>query len=186
MNKIFIEAKNKSTSEYHFIKTIIDTCFQGKEIDFIFMDGIGNLFKEAILNQISQALITGDQAIVLADADTVAKGYGYVKRKKEIEKGMHTNNISFSYFLYPDNQHDGEVECLMESTARRDLHQVFFDRFADPTTNKKTGNSCPSPCFPFFEYLQFILLNQSCHSTSSLYTAAVSSAIVSQSYLDIS
>lgn len=38
---------------------------------------------------------------------------------------------SVPYFIYPNNKDDGDVETLMESAARRDLHQVFFDCFED-------------------------------------------------------
>lgn len=95
------------------------------------MDGIGNLFKEAIVNQISLAQESGEQVIVLADADTITKGYGYAKRKAEIDNGMAAHALSFSYFLYPDNQNDGDVEVLMEKAARHDLHSKFFDCFED-------------------------------------------------------
>lgn len=88
MTKIFIEARNKNTAEYHFIKAILNIFFPERDVDFIFMDGIGNLFKEAIVNQISLAQESGEQVIVLADADTIAKGYGYAKRKAEIDNGM--------------------------------------------------------------------------------------------------
>lgn len=53
MTKIFIEAKNKNTAEYHFIRAILNIFFPERDVNFIFMDGIGNLFKEAIVNQIS-------------------------------------------------------------------------------------------------------------------------------------
>lgn len=131
MTKIFIEARNKNTAEYHFIKTILDIFFPEKYVDFIFMNGIGNLFKETITNQISLAQENGEQVIVLADADTKAKGYGYAKRKAEIDKGMTAHALSFPYFLYPDNQNDGDVEVLMEKATRHDLHSTFFDCFED-------------------------------------------------------
>ena len=131
MNKIFIEAKDNKTSEYHFIETIIHTFFPDKEFTIIGIDGIGNLFKEAIINQISLAQDTGEQAIVLVDADTISKGYGYAKRKQDIERGMSENNISFPYFIYPNNSEDGDVENLMLKAARRDLHHIFFDCFED-------------------------------------------------------
>lgn len=73
MTKIFIEARNKNTAEYHFIKAILNIFFPERDVDFIFMDGIGNLFKEAIVNQISLAQESGEQVIVLADADTITK-----------------------------------------------------------------------------------------------------------------
>ena len=92
MTKIFIEAKSNKTSEYHFLQAIISKFFPAIEVEFIFMDGIGNLYNETNLNQIKLAQETDEQVIVFADADTVAKGYGYVKRKKEIDNGIATNN----------------------------------------------------------------------------------------------
>lgn len=131
MTKIFIEAKSKDTSECHFIQTIINLISPEMEVDFIPMNGIGNLFKEAILNQIKVAQEIGEQVIVFADADTITKKYGYVKRKGEIDKEMEVNAVSFPYFLYPNNQDDGDVEILMEAAARQDLHPVFFGCFKD-------------------------------------------------------
>lgn len=95
------------------------------------MNGIGNLYNETILNQIKLAQEIGEQVVVLADADTVDKGAGYEKRKAEIENGMATHNVLFQYFLYPNNQNDGDVEELMEDAAQRDLHSTFFDCFED-------------------------------------------------------
>lgn len=129
MTKIFIEAKNNKTSEYHFLQAIIAKFFPYVKAEYIFMDGIGNLYNETIINQIKLAQETGEQVIVIVDADTVAKRSGYNKRKEEIEKGMATNAVSFPYFIYPNNQNDGDVENLMESAVRRDLHTVFFECF---------------------------------------------------------
>lgn len=131
MNKIFIEAEKKETSEYHFIRTILNVFFPEKKVDFIFMDGIGNLYKEAILNQMRLAQDNGEQIILLTDADTIEKGVGFAKRKAEIDNGMNAHSLSFPYFIYPNNQDDGDVETLMESAARRDLHPTFFDCFED-------------------------------------------------------
>lgn len=131
MNKIFIEAEGKTTPEYNFLKAIVDLHFPTKEIDFICMGGISNLFNEVNINQMSQAQAVGDQVLILIDADTIAKGYGFTKRKAGIDNDMQTLKISYPYFIYPDNQNDGDVEILMESTARRDLHPVFFDCFED-------------------------------------------------------
>ena len=131
MTKIFIEAKSNKTSEYHFLQAVISKFFPAIEVEFIFMDGIGNLYNETNLNQIKLAQETDEQVIVFADADTVAKGYGYVKRKKEIDNGIATNAVAFPYFIYPNNQDDGDIEILMEAAARNDLHPVFFDCFND-------------------------------------------------------
>ena len=131
MNKIFIEAKKKETTEYHFIKTILDVFFPKKKVDFIFMDGIGNLYNETILNQMRLAQDNGEQIILLTDADTKEKGVGFAKRKVEIDNSMNAHSLSFPYFIYPNNQDDGDIENLMESTARRNLHPTFFDCFED-------------------------------------------------------
>ena len=131
MTKIFIEAKNDKTPEYHFLHTILNICFPETEVEFIFMNGIGNLYNETILNQISLAQESGEQVIVLADADTTAKGFGFAKRKKEIDNGMAAHALSFPCFIYPNNQDDGDVEVLMENAARRNLHSTFFDCFED-------------------------------------------------------
>ncbi len=131
MNRIFIEAKNNKTPEYYFLQAVLSLFFPDKEVSFVFMDGIGNLFGEAILNQISLAQTENEQVLVMADADTTAKGWGFQKRKAVIERGMSAHDINVSYFLYPDNQNDGDVENLMEQAARRDLHSKFFDCFED-------------------------------------------------------
>ncbi len=68
MNRIFIEAKHKNTSEYYFLKAILDRYFPEKVVEFIFMDGVGNLFKEANLNIIAQAQIMGEPVLVFVDA----------------------------------------------------------------------------------------------------------------------
>ncbi len=134
MTKIFIEAKSNKTSEYHFLQAIISIFFPAIEVEFIFMDGIGNLYNETNLNQIKLAQETGEQVIVFADADSVAKGYGYVKRKKEIDNGIATNAVSFPYFIYPNNQDDGDVETLMEAAALYAPNKIFFDCYEDYET----------------------------------------------------
>ena len=127
MTKIFIEAKSNKTSEYHFLQAIISVFFPTVQVEFKFMDGIGNLYNETILNQIKIAKDTSEQVIVLADADSVAKGYGYVKRKEEIDNGMIAKEVSFPYFIYPNNKDDGDVETLMEAAALYAPNKTFFD-----------------------------------------------------------
>ncbi len=131
MNIVFIEAEDRTTPEYHFLKAFVDLHFPTKDIGFICVGGIGNLFNETNINQMLQAKALGDQVAILIDADTIAKGYGFKKRKEDLDKNLLANDISFPYFIYPNNHDDGDVETLMEATARRDLHQVFFDCFED-------------------------------------------------------
>lgn len=65
MTKIFIEAENKATPEYNFLKAFIDLHFPTKSVDFICIGGIDNLFNETNKNQISQAQEVGEQVIFL-------------------------------------------------------------------------------------------------------------------------
>ena len=109
MNKIFIEAENNRTPECNFLKTFVDLHFPTKDIEFICIGGISNLFNEPNINQMFQAQEVGDQVLILIDADTVAKGYGFIKRKAYIDSKMQTHKISFPYFIYPNNHDDGEV-----------------------------------------------------------------------------
>ena len=134
MTKIFIEAKSNKTSEYHFLLAIINKFFPAIEVKFVFMDGIGNLYNETNINQIKLAQETDEQVIVFADADSIAKGYGFVKRKREIDNGMAINAVSFSYFIYPNNKDDGDVESLMEAAALYAPNKVFFDCYTDYET----------------------------------------------------
>ena len=65
--------------------------------------------------------MVNDSVLVLADADTEIKGWGYEKRHESIESEMHNAGIVFPYFLYPNNHDNGDVEELMEATALHDL-----------------------------------------------------------------
>lgn len=140
MNKIFIEAKDEKTSEYHFLSAILEKFFpdktiskDGKEgdIKFVCINGIGNLFNDTNKNQMSQALDEGNTVLILVDADYHDKNKktGYTNRKKDINEKM--KDFVLPFFIYPNNKDDGSVEVLMEAAARRDLHSVVFDCFED-------------------------------------------------------
>lgn len=131
MNKIFIEAKHKNTSEYNFIHTLVSKYFPNKEIDIVCMDGVSNLFSEAIQNKICQAQDEREQVLVLVDADFPSKGWGYSARLKDMKKGMCEHTMDFPFFIYPNNHDDGDVEILMESIARKDIHNVWWNCFED-------------------------------------------------------
>ena len=135
MTHIYIEAESNKTPEYNFLKAIIANIFPNKkeevDFEFKFLDGVDKLFSEKTSNiqTIQKAQAEGTKVIVIADADTIEKGWGYEKRKKQIEEGMKQNSVSFDYFIYPKNRDEGDVETLMEEIARKDLHKTFFDCF---------------------------------------------------------
>lgn len=139
MNKIFIEAESKKTSEYYFLEAIIRKFFPAIEVQFIFMKGVDNLFNQPILNEIKKANIEGSQVLVLVDADSEEKKWGYKRRKDWIEEGMKEHDVSFPYFIYPNNQNDGLVETLMEAAALYAPNKVFFDCYTDYETCLKNS-----------------------------------------------
>lgn len=139
MNKIFIEAESKKTSEYYFLEVIIRKFFPAIKVQFIFMKGVDNLFNQPILNEIKKAKIEGSQILVLVDADSEEKKWGYKRRKDWIEGGMKEHDVSFPYFIYPNNQNDGLVETLMEAAALYAPNKVFFDCYTDYETCLKNS-----------------------------------------------
>lgn len=139
MNKIFIEAESKKTSEYYFLEAIIRKFFPAIKVQFIFMKGVDNLFNQPILNEIKKAKIEGSQILVLVDADSEEKKWGYKRRKDWIEEGMKEHDVSFPYFIYPNNQNDGLVETLMEAAALYAPNKVFFDCYTDYETCLKNS-----------------------------------------------
>ncbi len=129
MNTIFIEAEKAETSEHFFLKALLSKYFPNIEYEFIFMRGVANLFNEANLNLLRSKMDEGSNCFAILDADTKDKGSGYERCKAFVEKGQQQHGVQFSFFLYPDNIHDGDVELLMEQVARKDLHPTFFSCF---------------------------------------------------------
>lgn len=131
MNRIFIEANRAKTPECCFLETIMKSEFSDKSYEFICMDGVANLFNQANLNKIKIAAVEGDNVIVILDADTQDKKWGFAARKADVEGKMHEHGVDFPLFLYPNNHDDGDFETLLESLARKDLHQEWWDCFSD-------------------------------------------------------
>lgn len=129
MNTIFIEAEKKDTAEHYFLTALIAKCFPGVQYELIPMAGVANLFNDVNLNLLRSKTAEGINCLAILDADTVEKGWGFAKRKADVEKNQQQQGVAFSFFLYPNNGSDGDVEHLMESLARQDLHPTFFSCF---------------------------------------------------------
>ena len=129
MNTLFIEAEKPETAEHFFLKAIMAKYFPDVEYELIHMRGVANLFNETNLNLLRSKAEEGANCLAILDADTQAKGWGHARRKADVEQKQKEHNIVFPFFLYPDNEGDGDVETLMESLARKDLHPTFFSCF---------------------------------------------------------
>lgn len=98
------------------------------------MDGVDNLFSQGILTLIRTFQDNGDKVIVILDADTIDKRWGFEARKRNTIEKMRENKVEFPFFLYPNNHDDGDFEVLLETLARKDLHNKWWDCFADYET----------------------------------------------------
>lgn len=134
MNRIFIEAKKPDTSECRFLETIIKSEFPDRSCELICMDGAANLFNQVILNRIKIAVEEGEKVMVILDADTPDKKWGFAARKADVDRKMQEHDVDVPLFLYPNNHDDGDFETLLESLARKDLHREWWDCFSDYET----------------------------------------------------
>ncbi len=82
-------------------------------------------------NQFLQNTAEGGRNLIVFDADSPENLGGYDIRKADLESQLKALNITAELFLWPNNDEDGDFETLLESIARKELHQKFFDCFSD-------------------------------------------------------
>jgi len=132
MVTIFIEAKNDKQPEYEFLRAILDNMgIEKDKYEIVPTDGYTNLLNPnaANIGKMKANADAGGKNLVLFDADTLQNGGGFEARKDYLLKGADKEGVSFDLFLWPNNSEDGDVEILIESTARKDLYPEFFDCF---------------------------------------------------------
>lgn len=133
MVKIFIEAEDKNKPESGFLRAILDTMgIAPNAYELMPTGGYTNLMDSDDASNIGimQANTdAGGKNIVIFDADSPKNNGGFAKRREELLKKRDELGLDFDLFLWPDNQHDGDVELLMETTARKDLYPEFFECF---------------------------------------------------------
>lgn len=130
MIKIFIESKNSQTPEYNFLETILRVFGYNSQPSIIVpLNGKDTL--DLARNQFIQNTVEGGTNLIIFDADTAINGGGYNIRRQEIETKLRDLHIQADIFLWPDNCNDGDFETLLESIARKDLHERFFGCFND-------------------------------------------------------
>lgn len=133
MVKIFIEAEDKNKPESGFLRAILNTMGIAPDAyEIMPTGGYTNLLDSDDASNIGimQANTdVGGKNIVVFDADSPRNYGGFAKRRNDLLKKKDELGLDFDLFLWPDNQHDGDVEMLMETTARRDLYPEFFECF---------------------------------------------------------
>lgn len=133
MIKIFIEGKDKNVPESDFLCTLLNHIgVSSDEYEIVHTGGYTNLLdsdKTPFVEVMRANTDVGGKNLVVFDADTEKNKGGFAKRKEELMKSQDDLKVSFELFLWPDDKHDGDVEVLMESIARKDLYPEFFDCF---------------------------------------------------------
>lgn len=134
MVQIFIEAKRLATPEGCFLQTIIKRFIpESKSYEIIPTDGWTNLFCETNVMKFISNSDTGGENLVIFDADYPEKeNGGYENRLKVLKEKLAEKGVTDAHiFLWPDNESDGDFETLLESLARKELYQEYFDCFDD-------------------------------------------------------
>lgn len=85
-NRLFIEAKHAKTPECNFLKSLVNRYIPNKDFDFIFMDGYGNLFNEAIVNQMRSAIDEQENCLLFLDADTPKKTVALLQKRHGLRR----------------------------------------------------------------------------------------------------
>ena len=130
MIKIFIESKNHLTPEYNFLSTILRVfMYNSQPYEIVPLNGKDSL--HLAKNQFIQNSAEEGINLIIFDADTEVNGGGYKKRKEELLAELKVLKIDAEIFLWPDNGNDGDFETMLESIARKDIHDRFFGCYRD-------------------------------------------------------
>ena len=125
MTRIFIEFKNDNTQESNFLKAYLKHIgIDIDKIDFVHEDGKDNIRLDK--NKFLEAQIENKNNIILFDADKEGL------TKAMLDKFLADNpEIQAEYFLFPNNEEDGNVETLLEKILLKNRYNGFFGCFND-------------------------------------------------------
>ena len=132
MVKIFLETENDRTPEHWFFTTLLGKLgVSSNDYEIIHVAGKDKLFNETIKNIIEINSIEQGINLVIFDADSKDNNGGWKVRFDDIVSNRDNFGLNFELFLMPNNSSDGDFETMIETIARKDLHQVFFDCYSD-------------------------------------------------------
>ena len=101
MNKIFIESKKEQTAECNFLKAILAKFFPDKAVQFVCMNGVGNLFNET--NRLAQKELHGswwdcfedyEKCVSCAKDDNGSPRYLMPNRKAKLHTYISSQKLS--------------------------------------------------------------------------------------------
>ena len=128
MTRIFIESRNDSTQEFNFLQAYIKHLgIDMDKIDFVHEGGKDNI--RLGKNKFLEAQTENKNNIILFDADKDGA------TKAMLDKFLADNpEIQTAYFLFPNNEEDGNVETLLDKILLKDRFSGFFGCFNDYET----------------------------------------------------
>lgn len=128
MTRIFIESKNDKTQEFNFLQAYLKYLGIAEDkVDFVHEDGKDNIRLDK--NKFLEAQMENKNNIILFDADKDGT------TKAMLDKFLADNqDIQAVYFLFPNNEDDGNVETLLDKILLKDKFKGFFGCFNDYET----------------------------------------------------
>ena len=125
MTRIFIESKNDKTQEFNFIQAYLKHLgIALDKVDFVHEDGKDNIRLDR--NKFLEAQTENKNNIILFDADKNSS------TKVMLDDFLVKNpDIQANYFLFPNNEEDGDVETLLDHILHKEKFQGFFGCFND-------------------------------------------------------
>ena len=121
----------------------------------IIVNGIGGITKLEISKPIFRTNhIEGIQNVLILDSDNL-----FSERKIEIEEFIQTLGFEMPFFLFPNHQHNGDLETLLENIIPADNQELFdcWDGYIQCLESKNKDYSTPNRKSKIYAYLEALL-----------------------------
>lgn len=153
MTNIYLETGKSTTSEFVFIRTLLENVLHKdmSQIKLMCVNGWTNLPKVA--NSFRVCTMDGGTNLIIFDADSAANGGGHQQRLESLNRVLQQENLTAEIFLFPNNADDGDSENLLERIVQSDNHKVFFDCFHDYETCLGSNYVAPNRKAKLFAYI---------------------------------
>jgi hypothetical protein len=109
-------------------KLIIDAKTGTFDLEIIDVGGCTKLSDALYVNQLIDSTDEGYQNLVIFDADykgIVNGNKGYASCKQKLDNIITSKEISFDYFIWPNNNDDGEIETLLNDLIPDNKQNIF-------------------------------------------------------------
>ena len=152
MVRIYLETGEDTTPEYVFVNTLMKHWgYDSNSFEIVRVGGKDKLLLMA--PKMKETTLEGGKNLVIFDADSAANGGGFNERNEALIQLLQSMGVIAELFLFPNNHDDGDVEVLLETLTRKDLHKRFFDCFNDYECCIGTEYNAPDLKAKLFAYM---------------------------------